>query len=65
MRLLRVLSSSLRHMFPQRRHTVGTGEVDPRVSTLAAVEKALTKAGIEFIPADERRGDGVRLARPG
>lgn len=39
------------------------GLVDSRVSTLEAVEKALVKAGIEFIPADVK-GEGVRLARP-
>lgn len=38
------------------------GEVDPRVSTLTAVEQALTKAGVEFISADERKGEGVRLS---
>lgn len=39
------------------------GSVDPRMSTLSAVHKALTKAGIEFLPADEK-GEGVRLLRP-
>lgn len=39
------------------------GAVDPRMSTMAAVEKALTKAGIEFISAGEK-GEGVRLAAP-
>src|ERR1700729_1287241 len=38
------------------------GEVDPRMSTMIAVEKAIRKAGIEFISADERRGVGVRIA---
>lgn len=38
------------------------GEVDPRVSTITAVEEALVKAGIEFIPTGEK-GEGVRLAR--
>jgi transcriptional regulator with XRE-family HTH domain len=38
-------------------------EVDPRVSTIEAVQGALTKAGVEFIPADGRKGEGVRLAR--
>ena len=36
------------------------GEVDARMSTLTALEKALTKAGVEFIPAD-LKGEGVRL----
>lgn len=40
------------------------GEVDPRMSTLLAVQKALTDAGIEFLPADVK-GEGVRLTRPG
>lgn len=39
------------------------GVVDPRLSTITAVEKALTKAGIEFIDAGEK-GEGVRLASP-
>ena len=39
-------------------------EVDPRVSTLEAVEKAIRKAGVEFISADDRRGVGVRLSKP-
>lgn len=38
------------------------GEVDPRMSTVEAVETALTKAGIEFIAADGRKGEGVRMA---
>lgn len=40
------------------------GAVDPRMSTLSAVEKALEKSGIEFIPESDR-GEGVRLSRPG
>lgn len=39
-------------------------EVDPRVSTLEAVEKAIRKAGVEFISADTRSGEGVRLIKP-
>ncbi len=39
------------------------GKVDPRLSTLAAVEKALTKAGIEFISGGGK-GEGVRLINP-
>jgi transcriptional regulator with XRE-family HTH domain len=34
--------------------------VDPRVSTLAAIEATLQKSGIEFI-GNEREGVGVRL----
>jgi transcriptional regulator with XRE-family HTH domain len=39
------------------------GEVDARMSTLTALERALTKAGVEFIPADQK-GEGVRLTSP-
>jgi predicted transcriptional regulator len=39
------------------------GAVDPRLSTLSAVEAALVKAGAEFIAADHK-GEGVRLAKP-
>ena len=39
------------------------GTVDPRASTLSAVEKALMRAGIESIPEADR-GEGVRLAAP-
>jgi transcriptional regulator with XRE-family HTH domain len=39
------------------------GSVDPRASTLSAVEKALHRAGIEFIPETDR-GEGVRLSKP-
>jgi hypothetical protein len=37
--------------------------VDSCVSTLQAVEKALAKAGIEFLSAGEK-GEGVRLKSP-
>lgn len=37
--------------------------VDSRTSTLAAVQNALVKGGIEFIPEDIK-GEGVRLRRP-
>jgi predicted transcriptional regulator len=36
--------------------------VDSRMSTLQAVEDALTKAGVEFIAAGQK-GEGVRLVR--
>ena len=39
------------------------GEVDPRMSTLMAVHKALTEGGIEFLGAD-LKGEGVRPASP-
>jgi len=38
-------------------------KVDPRLSTLTAIEKALAKAGVEFLPADQK-GEGVRLKSP-
>jgi transcriptional regulator with XRE-family HTH domain len=37
--------------------------VDTKMSTLTAVEKALQKAGVEFIPSGDR-GEGVRFSRP-
>lgn len=39
------------------------GQVDSRTSTVMAVQRALSKGGIEFIPADVK-GEGVRLALP-
>jgi predicted transcriptional regulator len=39
------------------------GQVDSRMSTLTAVVRALSKAGVEFIPADGK-GEGVRMAVP-
>jgi predicted transcriptional regulator len=39
------------------------GKVDSRLSTLTAIERALTKAGVDFLPAGER-GEGVRLRSP-
>jgi predicted transcriptional regulator len=39
------------------------GKVDSRVSTVVAIQKALTKAGIEFLPSDAK-GEGVRLRSP-
>jgi predicted transcriptional regulator len=39
------------------------GTVDSRLSTLQAVERALVKAGIEFLSSDTK-GEGVRLAKP-
>jgi predicted transcriptional regulator len=40
-------------------------QVDPRVSTVTAVERALNKAGVEFIAEEPTRGEGVRLTKPG
>jgi len=39
------------------------GKVDSRLSTLSAIEKALIRAGVEFLPAGEK-GEGVRLRSP-
>jgi predicted transcriptional regulator len=39
------------------------GMVDSRVSTVLAIQKALAKAGIEFLAADQK-GEGVRLKSP-
>jgi predicted transcriptional regulator len=39
------------------------GKVDPRLNTVTAIEKALIKAGIEFLPVGEK-GEGVRLRSP-
>lgn len=36
---------------------------DPRLSTLQSIQRALEKAGVEFIPADNK-GEGVRMAKP-
>lgn len=36
------------------------GDVDPRVSTLSSLQKALAKAGVEFL-SELGRGEGVRL----
>jgi len=40
-----------------------TGNVDSRVSTMMAIQKALAKAGVEFLDADQK-GEGVRLKSP-
>ena len=40
------------------------GVADSRISTLAAVQQALEKAGITFVPTSTAQGEGVRLARP-
>jgi predicted transcriptional regulator len=39
------------------------GVVDSRISTVQSVQKALVKAGIEFLDAD-LKGEGVRLKSP-
>ena len=39
------------------------GMVDSRISTMQAIQKALVKAGIEFLDADQK-GEGVRLKSP-
>jgi predicted transcriptional regulator len=39
------------------------GRVDSRVSTITALEKTLSKAGVEFLPPGEK-GEGVRMRSP-
>jgi predicted transcriptional regulator len=39
------------------------GAADSRISTVQAVQKALVKAGVEFLDADQK-GEGVRLRSP-
>jgi predicted transcriptional regulator len=39
------------------------GGADSRISTVLAIQKALAKAGIEFLDADQK-GEGVRLRSP-
>lgn len=39
-------------------------EVDPRMSTVAAVKTALENAGVEFQFTDATKGEGVRLRLP-
>jgi predicted transcriptional regulator len=39
---------------------IESDRVDPRASTLRAIENALTKAGVTFL-GDEREGVGVRI----
>jgi len=40
------------------------GKADPRLSSLTAVQRALNRGGIEFIPEDEVRGEGLRFSAP-
>jgi transcriptional regulator with XRE-family HTH domain len=40
------------------------GGADAKASTLAAVQAALERAGVEFIAAGGGKGAGVRLAAP-
>lgn len=40
------------------------GTVVPRRSTLAAIESALVRGGIEFLHPDDFEGEGARFARP-
>jgi predicted transcriptional regulator len=42
---------------------IESDHVDPRASTLRAIERALEKAGVEFI-GNEREGLGVRFRAP-
>lgn len=38
-------------------------EVDPRLSTVTAVQKAITKAGVTFL-SNDTMGEGVRFSKP-
>jgi predicted transcriptional regulator len=40
-----------------------TGHVDPRLSTVTAVQKAIVKAGVVLLSNGEM-GEGVRFAKP-
>jgi len=40
-----------------------TGEVDPRLSTVTAVQKAIVKAGVVLLQNGDM-GEGVRFAKP-
>jgi predicted transcriptional regulator len=40
------------------------GEVDSLSSTIIAVQKAIFKAGVELVAADESKGEGARMAKP-
>jgi len=44
-------------------HMIESDHVDPRASTLRAIETALEKAGVDFI-GSEREGLGVLLRAP-
>jgi predicted transcriptional regulator len=39
-------------------------QVDPRLSTIAAVKTALESAGVDFLSASGAHGEGVRLRSP-
>ena len=43
-------------------HQLEIGMTDPKASTVSAIRKALEGAGVEFIPAERGKGEGVRLA---
>jgi predicted transcriptional regulator len=40
------------------------GEVEPRPYTMDAIQRALERAGVEFIGEKRAAGGGVRLRRP-
>lgn len=50
------------HVATVRRIEAAT-ELRGAVETLWKIQTALEKAGVQFIPADESRGPGVRLIR--
>jgi len=40
------------------------GKSDCRASTAFAIQRAIVKAGVELIDADDHKGQGVRFAKP-
>jgi predicted transcriptional regulator len=42
---------------------IETGQVDPRLSTVAAIERAFAEAGIMFIDENSAGGPGVRFTK--
>lgn len=43
---------------------IETGTIDPKASSLSAIETALSSVGVEIIPAIDGKGEGVRWAAP-
>ncbi|MEG3619771.1 helix-turn-helix transcriptional regulator [Magnetovibrio sp. PR-2] len=37
---------------------------DPRTSTVQAIQSALEKGGVVFVPSDDHAGEGVRMKTP-
>lgn len=45
-------------------NNIERGNADPRASTLVAIQNALEAAGVEFLPAGDGKGCGIRLRQP-